>query len=304
MAIKNPGLIRTPDGTALQIKSVSQPIYIYSCTIPSYVSLANNVYDSNNMIIQIFWGICKYPLFLGFGWIFMPLMLTLQYIMSLNYVSTQKPLNLAYFLSSFSDYRNPSILFNPQRNNLDAKVLSHGEMYTVIPQFYQFDRGIDFLKNCFQFFFVPFLSFIAYLFICGFNKLLNLCCKKDIPFISEYIQPRLPLHLASYALVQAIPVSFFFFAQLNDTQYNNVNSPSASYPIFNIAMAYLAFFLTLFIPLVLMAFIYYVYSNREQKFSRGSQLVLVLTEMLQAVPTEHNRAFVNDPLWTQKTSST
>jgi len=43
----------------------------------------------------------------------MPLMLALQYIMSLNYLDAQMPLNLNYFLASFSDFRNPSILYNP-----------------------------------------------------------------------------------------------------------------------------------------------------------------------------------------------
>lgn len=133
------------------------------------------------------------------------------------------------------------------------------------------------MKNCFQFFFVPFLSFILYLIIIGFNKLLNSCWRRDIPFISEYIQPRLPLLIAAYTLVQALPVSFYFFAQLNDTTFNSRNSPNGSYPVFNAAMAYLAFFLTCSIPLLVLAYIYYTYTNKESRFTTGSQLILVFT---------------------------
>lgn len=43
----------------------------------------------------------------------------------------------------------------------------------TIPHYQVFDRGIDFLKNTFQFFFVPFLSVILYGLIVGINKILN-----------------------------------------------------------------------------------------------------------------------------------
>jgi len=128
-----------------------------------------------------------------------------------------------------------------------------------IPHFNIFDRGIDFLKNTFQFFFVPFLSVILYGLIVGFNKILN-CWDRDIPFISQYIAPRLPIHIAAYTLVQALPVSFFFFAQLNDTKYSSPNQPNSAYPVFNVALSYLAFFLTCSIPLLVMAYIYYMNS--------------------------------------------
>lgn len=150
-------------------------------------------------------------------------------------------------------------------------------MYVTIPFFNKFDRGLDFLKNCLQYFFVPFLSFLLYCLIVGFNKCLNIICKKDIPFISQYIKPRLPLQIAAYTLVQAIGVSFYFFAQLNDTKYSSQYAPNASYPVFNIAMAYLSFFLTCSIPLLLLAFIYFTYTNKETKFKTGSQLFVVFT---------------------------
>ena len=143
-------------------------------------------------------------------------------------------------------------------------------MYILLPFFNRFDRGIDFMKNCFQYLLVPFISFLVYILLIGLNKVLNICCKKDIPLISQYIKPRLPLHIASYTLVQAIGVSFFFFAQLNDTKFSSINAPNAIYPIFNVAMAYLSFFLTCNIPLLLLAFIYFTYTNKETKFNTGS----------------------------------
>ena len=55
----------------------------------------------------------------------MPLMFVLQTIMNLNYIDTQKPLNLDLFLASFRDFRNPSILYDPKRRDMDTSVVSH-----------------------------------------------------------------------------------------------------------------------------------------------------------------------------------
>lgn len=55
----------------------------------------------------------------------MPLMLALQFVFGFNYINTQLPLNLDQFLTSFKDFRNPSILFNPQRNDFDREVVNH-----------------------------------------------------------------------------------------------------------------------------------------------------------------------------------
>jgi hypothetical protein len=297
LTLKNQGLVRSGE-VASQLVSVGHPVYIYVCTIPSDVSLANSLHDSNSIIVGVLWGLAKYPLFLGFGWVFMPLMLVLMSIMNLNYIDTQRPLNLDLFLSSFADFRNPSIFYNPLRNDIDSEVFTYPNIYMSIPAFNRFDRGIDFMKNCFQFFFVPFLAVCLFFLIVGFNKLLNKVCKKDIPLISEYLQPRLPLLIGAYALVQALPVCFFFFAQLNDTKYSHPNQPSSSYPVFNIAMSYLAFFLTCSIPLLLMAFIYYRETSKETKFTSGSQLIIVFNELLQSVPFTAHRAYLTDPLWT------
>lgn len=135
-------------------------------------------------------------------------------------------------------------------------------MYTRIPFFYRFDRGLDFMKNCLQYFFVPLLSVLVYLLLIGFNKTLNVCFRRDIPLISQYLKSRLILNIAAYTLVQAIGVSFFFFAQLNDTKYSSANQPSGSYPVFNAAMAYLSFFLTCNIPLLLLAYLYFTFTNK------------------------------------------
>lgn len=261
VVLKNPALVRS-GSTAAQLNNVSQPIYIYDCAVPLYVTTANGIYDSNSVIIQVLWGLGKYPLFLGFGWIFLPLMLSLQFIMSFNYIETTKPLNLDMFLSSFADFRNPSIFYNPVRGDMDRSVISHKEMYMSVQGYNRFDRGIDFMKNCFQFFLVPALSFLLWLLLFGINKLLINYCKRDITLISNYLVPRLPLHIAAYVLVQALPVSFFFFGQLNDTKFSSPAQPNSAYPIFNIAMSYLSFFLTCAIPLMLMAHLYFSYSHK------------------------------------------
>ena len=65
----------------------------------------------------------------------MPLMLIMQYIMGHNYLNSQIPLNLDGFLASFRDYRNPSILFNPERDNFDRSVVNHPEIYKKVSKF-------------------------------------------------------------------------------------------------------------------------------------------------------------------------
>ena len=286
--------------------SVAHPVYIYVCTVPSDVSLANSLYDSNRIIVGVLWGLCKYPLFVGLGWIFMPLMLTLMSIMNLNYIDTQRPLNLDLFLASFADFRNPSILYNPARDNMDNSIFSHPNAYKNIPEFNRFDRGIDFMKNTFQFFFVPFLAVVLLLLLYLFNKLLNVRCKKDIPFISDYLVPRFPLLIGAYTLVQALPVTFFFFAQLNDTRSKRGAFVSSSYAVFNVAMSFIAFFLTFAIPLALMSFIYYKVTKKDHKVESGSQLILMFTSLVQAYKPDEvdDYEHISDPLWTQKTNQT
>jgi len=132
-----------------------------------------------------------------------------------------------------------------------------------------FDRGIDFMKNSFQFFFVPFLACALLLLLFLINLALRKLCKRDFPLISKYLVPRAPLLIAAYTLVQALPVSFFFFAQLNDTTFRHPLEPTAAYPTFNSAMAFLAFFLTCAIPILLLAWLYYHfnYGTRISRFS-------------------------------------
>lgn len=119
-----------------------------------------------------------------------------------------------------------------------------------------FDRGLDFMKNSFQFFFVPLLSFGLLFFLIFVNFLVRKCAKRDITLVSHYLQPRFLHHMGAYTLVQALPISLFFFAQLKDTRYKSVNEPNSVYMMFNTGMAYAAFFATLIIPLMLMIFVY------------------------------------------------
>lgn len=171
-------------------------------------------------------------------------------------------------------------------------------MYTVIPEFNEFDRGIDFMRNSFQFFFIPFLSMVLYGLIVGGNKLINHCCQRDIPLISQYLQPRWPLHIAAYTLVQALPVTFFFFAQLNDLRFSSPNEPNASYPVFNIAMAFIALFLTCAIPLLLVVMIYSRYNSHERRVSDALGFKELFLNLLESKPTRLNKARMDDPLWT------
>jgi len=78
------------------------------------------------------------------------------------------------------------------------------------------------MKNSFQFFFVPLLSFALLFGLILLNKLINFAFNRDISIISKYLQPRAGLHAGAYTLVQALPISFFFFGQLQDTRFRSV----------------------------------------------------------------------------------
>ena len=125
------------------------------------------------------------------------------------------------------------------------------------------------MKNCFQFFFIPFLAVMLLALLALLNLLFRKCCRRDFCIISKYLVPRLPLLIGAYTLVQALPVSFFFFTQLKDITIRHPFEPNAAYPTFNIAMAFLAFFLTCAIPILLLAGLYYIYNygSRISKFS-------------------------------------
>ena len=118
LILKDQGLVRS-GRTASQEGNVSNSMFVYACALPAEVSSAESLYDTTRIIVGVLWGLGKYPLFIGFGWVFMPLMLTLQHIMSLNYMDTIMPLNLDRFLAAFADFRNPSIFYNPLRDEID-----------------------------------------------------------------------------------------------------------------------------------------------------------------------------------------
>ncbi len=124
IVFKNPALIRSKE-TALQTPVVTKQIDRLDYYLQNQLSTGASLKDRTTTIVQILWGVCKYLLFIGFGWAVMPLMLILQYIFGHNYITSQLPLNLDYFLTSFADFRNPSILFNPQRNQFDSQVVNH-----------------------------------------------------------------------------------------------------------------------------------------------------------------------------------
>lgn len=291
------------DGTALQTPTVTKQIDRLDFYTASQLRSAEGLRDRAATIIQILWGICKYLLFIGLGWPVMPLMMVMQYIMGHNYINTQLPLNLDYFLTSFADFRNPSILFNPQRNDFDRKVVNHKEIYQRVSAFEEFDRGIDFMKNSFQFFFVPLLSFGLLFLFMGINKLINVCAKRDVPVVSNYLQPRIPLHVGAYTLVQALPISFFFFGQLKDTRYQSLNQPNSVYPKFNTGMAYAAFFASAIIPLILLTFIY----NYFKKKSRTGVFSLDKFKNNPKGNFDHlhkDPASLGDPLWSGNPTKT
>ena len=148
------------------------------------------------------------------------------------------------------------------------------------------------MKNSFQFFFVPFLSFALLFLLLGITWILNRCAKRDLPFVSGYLKPRIPLHVGAYTLVQALPISFFFFGQLKDTRYNHVNAPNTTYPIFNSGIAYAAFFATAIIPLILLTFIY----NYFKKKSRTAAFSLAKFKNEKSEES-HDKVNFGDPLF-------
>jgi hypothetical protein len=113
--IKNQALVRSGN-TALQKNIVTKEVSRFDYYTQQQLNSAYNLKRSNSVLVDILWGISKYPLFVGFGWPFLPIMLALQYIMSFNYIHSNLPLNLDYFLGSFRDFRNPSLFYNPFRN--------------------------------------------------------------------------------------------------------------------------------------------------------------------------------------------
>ncbi len=85
------------------------------------------------------------------------------------------------------------------------------------------------MKNSFQFFFIPFLAMIFLGLLYLLNKFFRKCLKKNFCMISDYLAPRAFLLISSYTLIQALPISIFFFAQLNDTTFLNRKSTSNFY---------------------------------------------------------------------------
>lgn len=134
------------------------------------------------------------------------------------------------------------------------------------------------------------LAVVLLLLLVGINCLVNRC-GHNIGLISDYFMPRFPLLIAAYTLVQALPVSFFFFAQLNNTRFSSPLQPNGSYMSFNIAMAFLSCFLTLAIPLFLALYLYYIYHKRTNSVTAAKDLRNIMTNEYR------DHASMSDPLW-------
>jgi hypothetical protein len=117
--------------------------------------------------------------------------------------------------------------------------------------------------------------------------------------ISKFLVPRAPLLIGAYTLVQALPVSFFFFTQLKDTTFRHPLEPNRVYPTFNTAMAYLAFFLTCTIPILILAWLYYHfnYGNRISKFSDANVFHRKFLNKIDDASGNFSRAQLRDALW-------
>lgn len=127
------------------------------------------------------------------------------------------------------------------------------------------------MKNSFQFFFTPLLSFGLLFLLIGFVCLLRMCCKRDFPLVSKYLAPRAGIHAGAYTLVQALPVSFFFFGQLKDTRYNSLKSPNSIYPSFNTGISYASFFASLIIPFLILGALYHLFNKKNRIKSFNAQ---------------------------------
>jgi hypothetical protein len=111
LSIKDQGLVVWDKVVGLQDNSQPKSISRYDFYSQEEIAQSQGLYKANRYVVQSMWGISKILLFLWMGWTVMPLMISLQYILTHAYVSTKLPLNLDYFLRSFADYRNPSIFF-------------------------------------------------------------------------------------------------------------------------------------------------------------------------------------------------
>lgn len=162
----------------------------------------------------------------------------------------------------------------------------------------EFDEGIDFMKNSFQLFFTPLLSFGLLFLLIGLNCLFRFC-KRDFTLISKYLAPRAGLHAGAYTLVQALPVSFFFFGQLKDTRYHSLNSPNQIYPSFNAGISFASFFASIIIPMIILTGLYQLF-NRYNKVKTFKKNKLFNTGGGKGA--FDNSKCMSCPLWGGKTS--
>lgn len=207
-------------------------------------------------------------LFLGMGWPVMPLMLSMQYIFAHSYLSTKLPLNLEYFLKSFKDYRNPSLLFPEARDEVDKGIFPPvNSIYKVVPEYNVHDRGIDFLHNSFQLLLTCGLSFALLALLYLVSLLILASSDHAVSPISDFFWGRKLIHAGSYGLLSSLPLSYYFFGQMMDTTPAKMLQ---DYSNFNILIAIIAFMGLLCLPIILYSAIFAKYNyNRISQVQEG-----------------------------------
>lgn len=169
-------------------------------------------------------------------------------------------------------------------------------MYANIPAYNIYDRGIDFMKNNFQFFLTVAMSF----FCLGILYLISMICvwtmKAEINFISNYLAQRKMLHFASYMLIWSLPFSWFFWGQITDTYSRH--GKYYNYSNWNLGMTFFLFFILVIFPAFIMYWIYYGFNyQRVFRFGRDMEIQNFLNKNVANRIDERRMVGLRDPLW-------
>lgn len=160
-----------------------------------------------------------------------------------------------------------------------------------------FDRGIDFLFNDFQLLMTCLLSFLLLAMLYAFAVLVLASSDYVISPIMNYFWRRKMLHLGAYALVTALPLSFYFFGQMNDFGGGS-NSKYTSYCTFNMLISLLSFGGLMAVPPMLAYLIYNkLHYERIYRAKEDVQMMVLLKHAVQNSPNEWHLTQHNQPLW-------
>ena len=227
----------------------------------------------------------------------MPLMMVMQYIFGHYYVTTSLPYNLYQWLGSWADYRNPSIFFMTVRNHMDNVIFPpNNAIYSNVEAYNIFDRGIDFMKNNFQFFLTVAMSFFCLGILYAISWVMVCLRGVEINFISNYLVQRKILHFAAYMLIWSLPFSWFFWGQITDT-YSRWGS-YFNYSNWNLGMTFLVFFVLIIFPAFIMYWIYYGFNyQRVFRFDRDLQISNFLTNNVANRVDQRHIIGLGHPLW-------